>query len=167
MLKVKSIKTDGKLNDYLRKVAGIKAQVKIGFFEGAKYPDGTSVALVAYKNETGGDRNPRRPFMKRTVQNNQRRWVRGIANNLRGGRFDRGTVYRAYSLCGQVAMGDIKRTIADWDPADPRLNSYKTIRRKAERAKRAKGKNVKPIDPTRALIDTGRMIASVQYKVEM
>lgn len=168
MLKVKSIKMDKRLEKYLKEISSIRAQVKIGFFEGAKYPNGTPVAVVAFKNETGSGGNPRRPFMHRTLQKNQRKWVRGIASNLKGKRFARPAVKNAYSLCGQVAVGDIKETISSWPAGDPRMNRKSTIMAKAERAKRGKrGRNSVPIDPSRALIDTGRMIASVTYKVEV
>lgn len=168
MLKVKSIKMDKRLEKYLKEISSIRAQVKIGFFEGAKYPDKTPVAVVAFKNETGSGGNPRRPFMHRTLQKNQKNWVRGIANNLKGKRFARPAVRNAYDLCGQTAVGDIKETISSWPPGDPRMNRRSTIARKAVRAKSGKrGRNSNPISPTTALIDTGKMIASVTYKVEV
>ena len=165
MLKVEKIQMDGKLREWLKKSAGIRAQVQVGVFENAKYADGTPVALVAFKNETGANRIPRRPFLRRTLKKNQRRWVRGIITNIKWGGWNARTVRRAYELCGQVAVGDVKQTIAGWPPGDPRKNSPKTIARKRARAR--KGKKVKAIDPERALIDTGTMINSISYEVTL
>lgn len=38
--------------------------VRVGFFESARYQDGTSVALVAAKNEFGTERIPERPYFR-------------------------------------------------------------------------------------------------------
>ena len=62
-----------------------------------------------------------------------------------------------------MAVGDIKRTISEWNPSDPRYNKPETIRRKARRARGGKG--LLPIDPYTALIDSGVMIKSVESRV--
>lgn len=51
---VKKITGGEKLQQKLREIAAIKAQAKVGFFDRATYPNGTSVAYVAYLNEYGG-----------------------------------------------------------------------------------------------------------------
>ena len=156
------IKGNGsKLKDKLRKIAALDdLELKVGFFENARYPDGTPVAVVAYKNEYGADVPPR-PFMKRTAQRRIKAWSKGIAANFN--RADKSSLKIAYSKAGQVAVGDVKRTIKDWSPTDPRPNSPATIAAKARRAR--SGKNLMPINPTTVLIDTGKMISSVAYEV--
>ena len=54
------IKGNGsKLKDKLRKIANLdNIELNVGFFENAKYPDGTPVAYVAYLNEYGGAKRP-------------------------------------------------------------------------------------------------------------
>lgn len=153
------IKGNGsKLKDKLRKIAALDdLELKVGFFENAKYPDGTPVAYVAYLNEYGGH-NPPRPFMKRTVQRRMKNWARGVAKNIR--RADRASLKRAYEMAGQVAVGDVKRTIKDWPPGG---NAPSTVAAKARRAR--SGKNLVPINPETVLIDTGKMISSVAYEV--
>lgn len=166
MLKVESIKMSGKLNEHLKKVSAIRAQARAGFFSNARYSDGTFVAVVAFQNETGANRVPRRPFMHRTLKDNQEKYVKGICANIkRFGRFDKNSVKNAYELCAQTMEGDIKRTIMDWPPGDPRLNSPATIAAKRERAKKRKGRNSKPINPERALVDTTTMVNSVAHEV--
>lgn len=151
-----------KLSAKLRQLSAIRAQTRVGFFEKAKYPDGTSIAYVAYLNEYG-PHNPPRPFLKRTFKKNISKWVKGIRANLGSG-LSQAKVKRAYEMAGLVAVGDVKRTIADWNPSDPYPNDNKTIAAKRRRAR--KGKNLNAINPERVLIDTGRMLASVSYEVK-
>lgn len=156
------IKGNGsKLKDKLRKIAALDdLELKVGFFENARYPDGTPVAYVGYLNEYGGH-NPPRPFLKRTAQRRLKTWSKGIAANFN--RADKSSLKITYNKAGQVAVGDVKRTIKDWSPTDPRPNSPATIAAKARRARC--GKNLMPINPTTVLIDTGKMISSVAYEV--
>lgn len=156
------VKGGEKLDAKLRKIAAIKAQTRIGFFEKAKYSDGTSVAYVAYLNEYGGH-NPPRPFLKRTFTKNIKNWVKGIKANLGSG-LSQAKVRRAYEMAGLKAVGDVKRTIKDWNPNDPYPNDNKTIAAKRHRARGGRG--LEPINPDTVLIDTGRMIASVNYEVK-
>ena len=153
------IKGNGsKLKDKLRKIAALDdLELKVGFFENARYPDGTPVAYVGYLNEYGGH-NPPRPFMKRTAQRRIKAWSKGIAANFN--RADKSSLKIAYIKAGQVAVGDVKRTIKDWPPGG---NAPSTVRAKARRAR--SGKNLMPINPATVLIDTGKMISSVAYEV--
>lgn len=164
MLKIEKIHADHRLEKKLREIAYIRVQVNVGVLNGATYDDGTSVAMVAYKNETGGDKNPKRPFLRRTLKKNQRKWVRGIVANVRGLGINRASVLRAYKLCGMVAAGDVKRTIRKWPVNDPRRNSQKTIRMKEERAR--EGKGMQKINPEQPLIDTGTMLENITYEVK-
>ncbi len=136
--------------------------VKVGILNGATYPNGTKVAYVAYKNEFGGP-NPPRPFMKRTLENNIDKYVKGIQTNLKGVVYNPNRIDLAFKQLGEVASGDMKRTIKDWAPDDPRPNSPATIKAKALRGK--KGKGTKAINPNVVLIDTGVMINSIDYEV--
>lgn len=149
-----------KLNKKLKELAGMKANLKIGFFQNAKYPDGTPVAYVAYLNEMG-IHNPRRPFLKRTVRKNLKKWVKGIKSSVKFGGFSRNSVLNAYRKAGIVAVGDVKKTIRSWEPGG---NSPKTVAMKRRRGR--SGKNTKAINPETVLIDSGLMISSVSYEVE-
>lgn len=167
MLKIQKIHTDKKLEEHLRKISPIRAQVLIGFVDGSTYPDGTSVALVAYKNETGADHIPRRPFMHRTMEKNRMKWIRGICNNLAMRGISYSSVRRAYGLCGEVGAGNMRAEIKAWPWNEPRPNSKKTIEMKRKRTKsRRPGKGAAYNDPRVALIDTGTMLKSVRSEVE-
>jgi hypothetical protein len=154
-----------KLNRKLAELKRVnKANVKVGFFDKATYSDGTSVAYVAYLNEYGGH-NPPRPFMKRTVKNNSNKWVKGIKASLKQSGLTADGISLAFHRAGLVAVGDVKRTIMDWHPNDPRPNSLSTIAIKARRGR--EGKNLQAINPRQVLVDTGRMVGAVMYEVKV
>lgn len=153
-------KGSDKLNRKLRELSMIRANTKIGFFEKSKYPDGTPVAYVAYLNEMG-IHNPRRPFLKRTIRRNLNKWVNGIKYSIKGGGLSRSNVLNAYRKAGIVAVGDVKKTIRNWEPGG---NAPATVAAKRRRGRN--GRNQQAINPEQVLIDTGFMISSVAYEVE-
>lgn len=162
---IADVKGGDKLKTALQRISRLGYGMKVGFFKGAKYGDGTHVAFVAYLNEFGAGNNPPRPFLRRTGKLNALKWAQGIARQIkmRGGATD-ANVKAAFEAAGLVAQGDVKRVIAEWPANDPRPNDAKTIAAKARRGR--SGRNLEAVDPTRVLIDTGKMISSVAYKVE-
>ena len=151
MLQVVTVRRGKLLDKYLKKIAQMKTGARVGILNGATYPDGLSVATVAYINENGEMRNPRRPFMHRTMEQNGEKWVRGIKNTVNG------------NFSEQVAKADMINTIKKWSPDDPRPNAPATIAAKARKAR--SGKGTTGIDPNRVLIDTTTMIQSIDYEV--
>ena len=158
------VKVAGLLQQYLNKIRNINIVTEVGFFEGATYPDGTSVAYVAYLNEYG-QHNPPRPFLKRTMEKRLNAWTGLIQSVLKRNGLSRTSVHDAYNQVGIVAVGDVKKTIKDWNPNDPRPNKPATIKAKMRKSANAGGKNQVRNDPYRVLHDTGVMINSVVYKV--
>lgn len=163
MFQVVSVHSDGKMQKYLKNLAKTKARMKCGILSGATYPDGMSVATIAYINENGEMGNPRRPFMQRTLDKNKDKWVKGIQNTVKGN-VTPATIKKAYEYAGMAAKGDMVKTIKDWSPNDPRPNAPATIERKAKKGRN--GKNLKAGDPHRVLIDSTTMISSIDYEVE-
>src|SRR5580692_5696833 len=49
-------------------------EVRVGFLEGATYPNGTPVALVAASHNWGTSKLPARPFFSRMVEQEQAGW---------------------------------------------------------------------------------------------
>lgn len=126
---------------------GGTAFVKVGFLEGATYPDGTTVAEVAAYNEWGvpsRGQSPR-PFFRNMIADHQGEWGDNLAKIL-ASNGENGP--NALALMGELIKGQLAQSIRDTN--DPPL---------APSTVAAKGFE-KP------LIDTGHMWNSIDYIVE-
>lgn len=136
-----------KVMDFLDSVGSelSSKQLKVGFLEGATYPDGTSVALVAASNEFGNPANnqPPRPFFRNAISAHETEWQEA-AGKLAGGSADTTDVL---SLLGEVIADDIRESIRSLD--SPPLSPV-TIAKKGF---------------SKPLIDTSQMLNSVDYEV--
>lgn len=77
------------LQGIARKMGGGK--VRIGFLEGAVYPDGTPVAAVAFWNEFGHEGNfpsPPRPFFRNMIKRESAGWGSQMATLAKATNFD-------------------------------------------------------------------------------
>lgn len=91
-----------------------KVSTKVGWFESAKYPDGTPVAYVATIQEFGypAGRIPPRPFFRLTIATEVPAWRELIAKAARGVVRGKRTPYQAMELLGLQAAGDVRKTIS-------------------------------------------------------
>lgn len=121
-----------------------KNQLKVGFFETSKYQNGIYVADVAKNNEFGTLEIPSRPFFRNAIENNAKKWVNFLAQDL----VKSENAEISYNRLGEVARGDIVKSI---NQTNSPANSPLTIK--------AKGSS-KP------LVDTGFLRANVTFKVE-
>lgn len=121
-----------------------KENLEIGFFESARYPNGTLVAKVARYQEFGTLRIPMRPFFRNAIQNNTKKWFSTMQQGLKQGK----DLKDALSVAGAIASSDISLSITQTNTPP---NAQSTIK--------AKGS-------TNPLIDTGLMRRSVTYKVK-
>ena len=127
--------------------------VKVGFLEGATYPDGTSVPLVAALNEFGHGVKSKegdyyqlpRPFFRRMVAEKSGEWPKAIEGLLVANNYD---ARKVLELTGAAIAGQLRQSIVDL--VDPPL-AASTIARKGS---------------SKPLVDTGHMLASVEYEVE-
>ena len=120
--------------------------VRVGFFETARYDDGTPVAAVAAWNEFGTETIPERPFFRRAIAEAEDR----IAKVLRRG-IDTEKMVVDERLAGRVGayvQGEIQDSITALK--EPQ-NAPETIKRKGS---------------SNPLIDTGHMRDSVDYEVD-
>lgn len=134
------IKIDDK--DIYKQLKKQHGEIKVGFFEGEKYPDGKGVAEVAAFNEFGGGHTPPRPFMRTLVQNHRKIWRKILANELAKNEDARISL----AELAQYMVDDLKDYIKIWTYPP---NAPATVAKK--------GFN----DP---LVDTGRMMNSVDWK---
>ena len=126
---------------------GNPATVRIGFLENAKYPDGTSVAMVAAVNEYGrpSKGQPPRPFFRHMIADKQGEWPDAIANLLKANNLD---AKKTLELTGAAIAGQLRQSITDL--VSPPL-AQSTIDRKGH---------------SKPLIDTGHMLQSVDFEVK-
>jgi hypothetical protein len=137
-------KLESALRDLARRVAR-PATLRVGFLEGATYPNGMSVPMVAALNEFGTSRAPPRPFFRNMVSAKSREWPAALTKLLQASDYDAVT---ALQLAGQAIKGQLQQSINEF--VSPPL-AASTIKRKGF---------------DKPLIDTGVMVNSVDYEVQ-
>lgn len=133
-----------------------KKEIRVGFFENSKYPDGTPIAYVAAIQEFGYGPIPPRPFMRPAEETNKGKWVKGIASGVRAVIAGQVTLDHALEQVGMVAAGDVRKAIKAVT-APPLTES--TVRARQRRKKGKKAVSRKP------LVDTGQMLQAVNSAV--
>lgn len=121
--------------------------VKVGFLEGATYPDGTPVAEVAALNNFGAPAAgiPARPFFTNMIVAKSPAWGEKFARVLQAAEYD---VELALARMGEGIAGQLRQSIVDTNTPE---NAPATIAKKGFD------------DP---LVETGHMLASVDKEVE-
>lgn len=96
------------LSELAAKYSG-NEHLRAGFLEGATYPDGEPVAMVAASNEFGRPENnqPARPFFRQAIEGRRDAWSLGLANLIAQG-MDPG---QALATTGEVVKTDIQDSI--------------------------------------------------------
>lgn len=139
---------------HLKELDGLNA--KVGWFETARYPDGTSVAYVATIQEFGSGKIPPRPFMRPAIRDHGKEWIDGLANGARAVVKGDATAENVLEAVALVAAGNVAEKIAA--VTTPKLADA-TIANRQRRSASGKAS-------TKPLVDTGQMIGSVTGKVE-
>lgn len=139
-----------KLKAALAKIAkgvGQPVTVRVGFLEGAKYPDGKPVAMIAAIQDFGAPAAgiPPRPFFRNMIAKKKGEWPAAIAAALEDNDYD---ARAALDLVGEVIAGQLRQSIRDTN--EPPLKPA-TIARKGF---------------DKPLIDTGHMLNSVDFEVK-
>ncbi|EPO2591135.1 hypothetical protein ACT8MX_003286 [Escherichia albertii] len=154
----KLLRNPGPMAERLRlATAGLQRKAaKVGWFESAKYADGTPVAQVAAANEFGPHA---RPFMRPTIAERAQTWRavgKNVARKVVNGQ---ASADQLFETIGLQASGDIAKTISSITspPLLPRTIA-------ARQAKMADGKTIGSLD--KPLVETGLMINSLTHIVE-
>lgn len=139
------LRLESKLEAIVRKVTA-KEKVRVGFLEGATYPDGTPVALVAAVQNFGAPKVgiPPRPFFSNMVKDETPRLGKVTAAALKATDYAAG---EALKMIGEHVAGALRQSIVDTN--SPPLKPA-TIARKGF---------------SKPLVDTGHMLNSVDYEV--
>ncbi|NTU49338.1 MAG: hypothetical protein HGA87_00320 [Desulfobulbaceae bacterium] len=141
--------------------------LKVGFLEGATYPDGQKVAQVAAWNEygtvtkTGKQHIPPRPFFRNAIAENKGEWGKTIAKIMVATDYD---VEQSLGLLGSKIRGQIMASIRNTnEPPNSELTVHGLIIGKNDDGTdrylyKGKGFN-------NPLIDTSHMLNSVDYEI--
>lgn len=162
------------LRDLARKTAKAKT-LKVGFLEGATYPDGTPVAYVAAIQEFGSGPIPPRSYFRTMIAAKQKGWPDAMAHLLRESDMD---VARALAMMGEGIKGQLQQSIIDvlapplsaislmlrkMKADDPSLEiSGSTVGEAARRV--AAGESYAGVS-TKPLVESGTMLNAVDYEV--
>jgi hypothetical protein len=136
-------KLNATLANLAKKIAK-PATLRVGFLEGATYPDGTSVPMIAAFNEFGAGHSPPRPFFRNMIAAKSKEWGPAIAKLLEANDYD---AIKTLELTGEAIKGQLVQSINDL--TSPPLKPV-TIKRKGF---------------DKPLIDTSVMVNSVDYEV--
>ncbi|HZZ80031.1 MAG TPA: hypothetical protein VFE62_16075 [Gemmataceae bacterium] len=143
MASVKRDKSGGfqKLDLALKQLSGI--QTKTGWFPGAKYEDGTPVALAAAANEFGHGKTPARAFFRPTIAEQEKIWRQDAANGARAVLKGAATGHDVMDALGERAQEDVKQTINQITspPLSPVTLELRAMKRR-DPARRITGKTV-------------------------
>lgn len=129
------------LKQAVDKAAG--GTVRVGIIESQTYPDGESVAQVAYWNEYGTATIPARPFFRNTIADKQGEWAEKAAELLK----QSDEPDQVLALIGEGIKGDIVTAIQNF--TDP-PNADSTVKRKGF---------------DKPLVDTGDLWRAIQSEV--
>lgn len=153
-------------------------QTKVGWFDSAKYDDGTPVAYVAAIQESGYGPIPPRPFMRPAQIDNEEKWKDTAAHGAKQILEGKMTGKDAMDLLGAVAEGDIIKAISE--VMAPPLSLITLMARKYRKmGRKVTGRTIGEIAgrikkgdvdisgvSTKPLVDTGQMIATVTHLTE-
>lgn len=102
-------KLEAALREISRKVSK-PGKLRVGFLEGASYPDGTPVALVAWWNEFGTKKIPPRPYFRNMIAAKSDEWAPAIGHLLPQSNYD---VRTTLALVGDGIKGQLQQSIKD------------------------------------------------------
>lgn len=132
-----------------------KKQAVIGWFETAKYEDGTQAAYIAQILELGylPKNIPPFSFFRNTIAENENEWrdqFRGFSVRILKGQM---TLEQALEGLGLLVAGDVRKTIAE--------TTSPALKESTLRIRRSKGNT-----STKPLIDSGFMQSTLTSEVQ-
>lgn len=144
---------DAKLRQIMA-AASTKANLTVGFQNGATEADGKSVALIAAFNEFGvpSKGQPPRPFMRIAIARGSPNWPNNLAVALKRYNYNAAA---ALSLVGLKIKEDIEQSIRDL--TSPPLAASTIAKKSRGRVRKIAG----VLGPAKPLIDSATMLRSV------
>lgn len=125
-------KSASALGDLIKEALSLQA--RIGFFESAKYPDGTPIAYVAAIQEHGAESQsiPPRPFFRPTIDGKKASWNNLAKDGIKKAANGSITYRQVMEGIGLAAQGDVSRILSQI--ATPPLSKITLMARKFKRA---------------------------------
>lgn len=139
-----------------------KIETRIGYFESAKYSNGTPVAYIATIMEHGwaGGGIPARPTMRPTIARESNNWKVLMGKGANAVANGKKTLNQVMTGLGLQASGDVRKTIAQI--TTPPLKQA-TILKRANRYASNKGEITASIG--KPLVDSSLMLSSTTFAV--
>lgn len=136
------------------------SKVRIGFLEGATYPNGTPVAMVAAIQDFGAPAVgiPPRPFFRNMIAAKKGEWPAVIRDLIRENDYD---ALRTLQQTGEAVASQLRKSIVDTN--EPPL-AASTLRSRGVPGMVYNPKNPKTFG-AKPLVRTGHMLNSVEYEV--
>ena len=164
-----------KLKEVIKRLGELeKVEARAGWFESARYDDGTPVAKVALWQEYGVPERgiPPRPFLRPTIDARTDEWTEDAAQVVKGVLAGKINAEQGMTVIAQKAAADIRQTISrvDSPPLSPitlllrqwrkdgKTITGRTVGEAAQavqRGEHAQGVSTQPLN------DTGYMIATL------
>jgi len=123
------------------------SEAQVGFFESARYPDGTPVAYVAAIQEYGYPEGgiPPRSFMRSTIDERAKPWSKVVANGAKSVIQGNKEIADIMETIGLLASGDMRKKISKITQPPLKESTIKNRRRKGNNS-------VKPLVDERILL---------------
>lgn len=164
--------------EQLSKKVSNAAELRVGFLEGATYPAGTSVAMVAAIQEFGAPSRsiPSRPYFRSMIAKESGHWGDDVAALLQANDFDADA---ALKLMGAEIAAELRESIVAL--TDPALSPVTLMLRKmkaenpdlvitgaivGEAARRVASGESPSGASTKPLVDTGHLLNSIDYEIK-
>lgn len=161
----------------LAKKLNRKETLRVGFLEGATYPDGTPVAFVAATQNYGAPKAgiPPRPFFSNMIIEKSPQWPDVLAAKLIATDYD---MNKTLNAVGELIVGQLQESIINTNspplspvslmlrkmfgnhPEDIRGKDVAEARRRVDAGESTEGVSAKP------LIWTSHLINSVAYEIK-
>lgn len=155
------------------------AEGRVGWFESARYEDGTYIAGVAAVQELGSPKMkiPPRSFIRTTAMEQRRAWMEIVRKGAAAVANGKNTADEIMELLAMRASGDIRKKITQiWSPPlrpgtirarIRRTRAYQNLKTRSGKIKRStRIMKDPPKSLTKPLVDQGIMLDTLTYTVK-
>lgn len=130
-----------------------QTETRVGWFDSARYPDGTPVALAATTQEFGSakKRIPPRSYMRPAIAEGRAEWSAAAASGFKAVADGRYTPFQVLDAIGSAAAGSVRQKISEVN--SPALKASTIAARKRE-----------GVSGTKPLVATTLMITTLTHQ---